>query len=157
MVDKETLQKVNIFGELKEFAWQELLKIIAVKEFYEGKIIFSEGDESTELYMVLKGEIEIQIHIAPQLSSSTVYVVKPYDIFGEFAFVDPKPRAATARSATDSTVGVIKKDDFEELIKKFPGVGINFYRALVNMLSERLRKMNNYLKGTLIRCIGLEI
>lgn len=157
MLEKNLLQQTKLFGEIKGYEWEELLKITKEKNFVDGDIIFSEGDASTELYMLFKGEVEIQIRVAPQLSASTVYVVRPYDVFGEFAFVDPKPRSASARCNKDSTLGVIQREDFEELIKKFPDIGLNFYRTLVRLLSEKLRRMNTYLRETFIRSVGLEI
>jgi len=157
MVDDKFLQQIKLFGELKAFEWEELSKVIKEQNYVEGDVIFSEGDASTELYMVSKGEVEITIKIAPQLGDSTVYVVRPYDIFGEFAFVDPKPRSASARCTKDSTLAIMRRADFEDLAKQFPQIGLNFYRSLVRLLSERLRRMNLYLKETFTRCAGLEI
>ncbi|HEC78085.1 MAG TPA: cyclic nucleotide-binding domain-containing protein [candidate division WOR-3 bacterium] len=157
MIDKEQLQKTGLFGELKEMEWEELLKIVKEKEFVEGDIVFSEGDVSTEFYMLFKGEVEIQIKIAPQLGESTVYIVRPYDVFGEFAFVDPKSRSATARCTKNSTLGIIHREDFKELVERFPRVGLNFYHSLVRLLCERLRRMNTYMRDTFVRCAGLEI
>ena len=157
MVKKEHLEQTKLFGDLKSFEWQELLKITEEREFVDGDVIFSEGDASTELYMLFKGEVEIQIRIAPQLGESTVYLVRPFDVFGEFAFVDPKLRSATARCIKNSILGVIERSDFEELIRKFPDIGLNFYKTLVCLLSERLRRMNIHLRETLARSVGLEI
>lgn len=157
MVDKNLLQQTKLFDDLKDHEWNELLKITKEKDFIEGDMVFSEGDASTELYMLIKGELEIQIKIAPQLGETTVYVVKPYDVCGEFAFVDPKPRSASARCTRNSALGIIKREDFEELISKFPNIGLNFYKNLVRLLSEKLRKMNTYLRETFIRSVGLEI
>lgn len=157
MVNQEQLEQTKLFGDLKSFEWQELLKITKEKEFVDGDIIFTEGDASTEFYMLFKGEVEIQIRVAPQLGESTVYIVRPFDIFGEFAFVDPKPRSATARCIKNSTLGIIERSDFAELTKKFPNIGLNFYKTLVCLLSDRLRRMNTYLRETLVRSVGLEI
>lgn len=154
---RELLEKIKLFGELKAMEWQELAKITNTKKFEEGEIVFSEGDASTELYLLFEGEVEIQIRIAPQLAESTVYIVRPFDVFGEFAFVDPKPRSASARCKERTALGVIRKEDFEELTKSFPRIGLNFYQTLVRLLSERLRRMNVYLRETFIRCAGLEI
>jgi len=157
MVEKKLLQQIKLFGDLKNFEWEELSKITEKKEFIEGEILFSEGDASTEVYMVLKGEISIQIKLAPQLGESTVFVGKPFDVFGEFAFVDAKVRSATARCTKKAIVGVIRKTDFEDIVKQFPAVGLNFYRSLVCLLSERLRKMNATLRETYLRFAGLEM
>lgn len=155
MIKKEQLEKTELFGDLKAYVWDELLKITEERDFAEGEVIFTEGDTSTELYMLFKGEVEIQIRIAPQLSESTVYIVKLNDVFGEFAFVDPKARSATARCTKDSTLGVIQRSDFEDLVHKFPTIGLNFYRTLVRLLSQRLRGMNKYMRETFVRSLGL--
>lgn len=157
MITQEQIEKTGLFNELKAREWEELLKIIKEKAYKEGEIIFSEGDPTTEFYMLFKGEIEIQIKIAPQLAESTVYVVRPFDVFGEFSFVDPKQRSATARCKEDSSLGIIERNDFQELIDRFPRIGANFYYSLVRLLSERLRRMNNYLRETFVRCAGLNI
>jgi CRP-like cAMP-binding protein len=157
MIEKDFFQNTKLFGELKSYEWDEIHKITEEKEFKEGDIIFPQGDRSTELYFDVKGEIEIQITIAPQLADITVYIARPNDVFGEFAFVDPKPRSATARCKTDVTLAMIKKEDFDELIKKFPNIGVNFYKSLGRILSARLRRMNKYLREIFLRSLGLEI
>jgi CRP/FNR family cyclic AMP-dependent transcriptional regulator len=157
MITQEILEKFNVFGDLKTFQWQELVKVTKEQRYIEGDMVFNEGDASTELYMVVEGEVAITIKVAPQLADSNVFTAKKNDIFGEFAFVDPKPRSASARCLANSTLAIIKHDDFEELSRKFPRIGLNFYRSLVNLLSERLRRMNSYLRDTFIRCSGLEI
>jgi CRP-like cAMP-binding protein len=157
MVEKTLLQQVKLFGDLKDYEWEVLSKITKKKEYVEGDIIFAEGDASTEVYMVLKGEISIQIKLAPQLGESTVFVARPFDVIGEFAFVDAKIRSATARCTKKAIVGVIGKTDFEDIVKRFPAVGLNFYRSLVCLLSERLRRMNATLRETYLRFAGLEM
>jgi len=156
MSRKDSLKNIELLDEFGPEELEELLKITIEKDYIEGDLIFSERDESTELYVLIKGEVEIQIKVAPQLAESTVYIVKPQDIFGEFAFVDLRPRSASARCTKDTTLAIIKRDDFEILIKKNPDIGLKFYRNLTRLLSNRLRRMNIYLKDTYIRSLGME-
>lgn len=156
MLEKDLLKDVPLLSELESHQLEELMKITIEKDYVEGDIVFSEGDESTELYILVKGEVEIQIKMAPQLADSTVYTVKPYDVFGEFAFTDSMPRSASARCIKNATVGIIKRDDFEELIRKHAEIGHKFYRGLTRLLSDRLRRMNTYLKNTYLRSLGIE-
>jgi CRP/FNR family cyclic AMP-dependent transcriptional regulator len=157
MVDKHFFMQTKLFGDLKSREWEELYKIAKEQKFEEGHIIFPQGDTSTDLYIAVKGEVEIQISIAPQLADITVYRVRPHEVFGEFAFVDPDPRSATARCKTDVTLVMIKKDDFDELIKKFPAIGVRFYQSLGKILCVRLRRMNTYLRDIFLRSLGLEV
>ena len=54
MVKQEQLEQTKLFGDLKSFEWQELMKITNEREFVDGDIVFSEGDASTEFYMLFK-------------------------------------------------------------------------------------------------------
>jgi len=157
MIEKEILKQAKLFSELQSQELEEILKITKEIVYKKGDIIFLQGDRSTELYLLTKGEIEIQIRIAPQIADSTVYIVKPYDILGEFAFVDPKPRAATARCNSNCILAMIKREDFEELVKKYPIIGLQCYKSLAQLLSERLRRMDDYLKDIFVRSLGLEV
>jgi CRP-like cAMP-binding protein len=157
MLDKNILRQINEFNNFSDAELEKLIGIGREREYAEGDIIFNEGDESSELYIILKGEIELQIKIAPQLAESTVLVVKPYEIFGELSFVDPKPRAATARCGKKTVVAIVYRDDFEELVRTTPDVGLKFYRNIARLLSDKLRRMNTYLRETLIRALGIEI
>jgi CRP/FNR family transcriptional regulator, cyclic AMP receptor protein len=157
MIDTAIFRQINEFRNFTDAELAALNALVRESAYGEGDMIFSEGDESTELYIILKGEIELQIKIAPQLADTTVLIVKPYEIFGELSFVDPKPRAATARCLKKTVVAVIRREDFENLIQSQPGVGLRFYRNVAQLLSEKLRKMNGYLRETLIRALGIEV
>lgn len=157
MIDPAIFRQINEFQNFTEDELAALNSIVLEHEYVEGDIIFNEGDASTELYILLKGEIELQIKIAPQLADSTVLVVKPCEIFGELSFVDPKPRAATARCVKKTVVAVIRRENFENLVQTHPDIGLRFYRNIALLLSDKLRKMNGYLRETLIRALGIEI
>ncbi|MEO0142111.1 MAG: cyclic nucleotide-binding domain-containing protein [candidate division WOR-3 bacterium] len=156
-MDKEWFKKLSYFGNLKEAEWDELVKIAREEKFIEGDIIFNQGDASTELYIVEKGAVEIRIRIAPQLADVIVYTAQENDIFGEFAFISPAPRSATASCAKETTVVAIKKEDFEELTKTFPNIGLNFYKNIAASLTDKLRKTNQFLRESLARACGLEV
>ncbi len=154
-MDKEWFKNLRYFGNLKETEWDELIKIAREKRFVEGDIIFTQGEESTELYIIEKGAVEIRIKVAPQLADVVVYTAKENDIFGEFAFISPAPRSATASCVKETRVVVIGREDFEELIKTFPNVGLNFYKKVAASLTDKLRHTNQFLRESLARACGL--
>jgi CRP-like cAMP-binding protein len=157
MIDTAIFRQINEFRNFTDQNLAAVNDIVHEHAYGEGDIVFTEGDESTELYIMIKGEIELQIKIAPQLADTTVLVVKPNDIFGELSFVDPKPRAATARCVKKSIVASIRREDFENLVQAKPDIGLRFYLNVAQLLSEKLRKMNGYLRETLIRALGIDI
>jgi CRP-like cAMP-binding protein len=156
MIQPDVLKNITLFKEFTDEECREILSITQTKDFIEGDVVFSEGDESTELFFLISGEIAIQIKIAAQLAESTIYMVKPNDVFGEFAFIDSRPRSASARCMKNSTLAVITRDDFNALTEKIPEIGLKFYRSLNYLLSDRLRRMNTYLKETYLRSLGID-
>jgi CRP-like cAMP-binding protein len=155
-MDTNRLKELKIFGDLKDFEWEELSKIVIEKNYEDGDIIFNQGDESSELYILLKGAVDLQIKLAPQLGETTIYPVKLGEIFGEFAFLNPSPRSATARCMKRTTVAVVDKNAFDDLCKSFPDIGIGFYKYVTGQLVERLRRMNDYVRDVFVRSCGLE-
>lgn len=62
----------------------------------------------------------------------------PCDLFGEMALVDSQPRSATAVASGHTTCIVITPTDFIRRLEKSDP----FVRAMVRLLTKRLRKMN---------------
>ena len=58
--------------------------------FKAGSLIFREGDEAKELFVIKSGQIRIQI------GNRTVTELAADSIFGEMALIDAEPRSATA-------------------------------------------------------------
>ena len=66
-----------------------------MREFKAGDVIFRQGDDAKELFVIQRGSVEIR------LGNRVLETLSDYAIFGEMALIDPHPRSAMAsRSAT---------------------------------------------------------
>ncbi len=97
-----------------------------------GETIFKEGDTAKELYVIQKGQVEIQ------LGNRLLATLEANDIFGEMALVDPAPRSATAIAKTDVALVPISKKDFLVLVSRAPSFALD----VMAMLTRRLRAAN---------------
>ena len=97
-----------------------------------GETIFKEGDTAKELYVIQKGQVEIQ------LGNRLLATLEANDIFGEMALVDPAPRSATAIAKTDVALVTISKKDFLVLVSRAPSFALD----VMAMLTRRLRAAN---------------
>jgi CRP/FNR family transcriptional regulator, cyclic AMP receptor protein len=102
-----------------------------------GRIIFSEGEEGKELYVVIDGEVEISKRTSME-TSKTLITLKAGDIFGEMAIIDAKPRSATAIASKSARLLVMDEGLFFNMIEKNP----DFARKMIRILSERIRRAN---------------
>jgi CRP/FNR family transcriptional regulator, cyclic AMP receptor protein len=68
---------------------------IEARFFKAGDVIFREGEEAKELFVIKSGQVRIQ------LGNRTVTELATDSIFGEMALIDSEPRSATAVAVTD--------------------------------------------------------
>ncbi|MDR1363068.1 MAG: Crp/Fnr family transcriptional regulator [Spirochaetaceae bacterium] len=102
------------------------------RNYKEGGLIFAEGEQGHELYIIKKGTVKI----ARILDGNEVIlsILKEGDIFGEMAVIDDKPRSAIAVALEDVTVMAVLKENFASISETQPQIIFNITR----MLSERI-------------------
>jgi CRP/FNR family cyclic AMP-dependent transcriptional regulator len=87
---------------------------IDVLPFKAGSVIFREGDEARELFVIKSGEVRIQI------GNRTVTELGGDSIFGEMALIDNEPRSATAIAVTDVELVPVTEKQFLFLVSQTP-------------------------------------
>jgi CRP-like cAMP-binding protein len=107
-----------------------------------GKIIFSEGDFGSEMYVIIQGEVEISKRTSME-TSKTLIVLKKGDIFGEMAVIERKPRSATAIALSDVKLLALDQSLFFSMIER----NSDFAVKVVKVLSERIRRSNSLIQA----------
>src|SRR5271166_5459861 len=97
-----------------------------------GSIIFREGDEAHELFVIKSGQVRIQI------GNRTVAELSADNIFGEMALIDNEPRSATAIAATEVELVAVSEKQFLFLVSQTPFFALKVMRVL----AQRLRTTN---------------
>ena len=97
-----------------------------------GEIIFSEGDEAHQLFVIKSGEISIRS------GNRTLAELSANHIFGEMALIDDAPRSATAVAMTDVELVPISEKQFLFLVSQTPFFALKVMRVL----ARRLRTTN---------------
>ena len=100
--------------------------------FKAGSIIFREGDEAHELFVIKSGQVRIQI------GNRTVTELAADSIFGEMALIDNEPRSATAIAVTDVELVAVSEKQFLFLVGQTP----YFALKMMRVLAQRLRATN---------------
>lgn len=102
-----------------------------------GKTIFNEGDIGRELFIIIKGEVEI-FRVVDE-KKRTLAILKDGDIFGELAVIDKFPRSANAVAIKDTVVLAVNSQAFESVIL----TNQEFTKKIIRLLAARLRKTND--------------
>lgn len=105
---------------------------IEARLFKAGDVIFREGDEATELFVIKSGQVRVQI------GNRTVTELGAESIFGEMALIDSEPRSATVVAITDTELVPVSEKQFLFLVSQTP----YFALKVMRVLAQRLRVTN---------------
>lgn len=142
----EQLRKVSYFKmfDKDEKIIDSIAGMCKQRSFSAGATIIKEGDHGDELFIVLKGEIEIQkktLQNEPYTVTSLNANIGGISV-GELAMIDNDMRSATVVAKTDCRCLVINRDDFLSFGDRYPEIGLKITRAIASQLSSKLRKAN---------------
>ena len=110
-----------------------------VQTYADGEVVFSEGDLSTEMFVVRSGKIEISKHVGGH--SVRLAVLDRGSFFGEMSLLEGLPRSATARALGDVALLVLRPGSLLLQIRRDP----TFAFELLQQLSGRIRELNEKL------------
>ena len=105
---------------------------IKTRRVRAGGVIFREGEDADELFVIKSGYVRIQIgnRVVADLTADT--------IFGEMALIDDEPRSATALAITDVELAPVSEKQFLFLVSQTP----YFALKVMRVLAQRLRVTN---------------
>jgi CRP/FNR family cyclic AMP-dependent transcriptional regulator len=133
------LRDIGLFGGLSDESLERLAAQLPEVRAEPGKIVVSEGDLSTEMFVVIGGELEVVKRTADG-GTVRVAMLGPGDWFGEMAIIDIQPRSASVRALAPSLLLSMSADQVERLLYR---VALKDYSLLVmniaRELSRRLR------------------
>ncbi len=129
------LRKVPLFSSLRLAELRRISEKIETRHFTKGEVICEEGKPSAQtLYVVAAGQLNIL------LRDKILTTISVANYFGEFSLLSGESHSATVKAVGDGKLLVIKKNLFEEIIKKHPEVIL----WLSKVLGKKLRQTINF-------------
>jgi CRP/FNR family transcriptional regulator, cyclic AMP receptor protein len=132
------LRNIGLFGALPEEVLAHLAATLTPATPSAGDVVFREGEEAREMFVVVSGEIEV-LKRSKRGIDARVALLGPGDWFGEMGLLDVQPRSATVRALAPARMLRITSADFDALyrydVKSYALIVLNLAREL----SRRLR------------------
>lgn len=128
------LQSMPLFNQLPAKEIETIVHDLRLKEYSRDEVIFRQGDESREVYFVLKGKVRI-FTTSPSGNETSIAIFSTNDVIGELAAVDHEPRSATAKAVTAVSLLTMTQDRFLHHLETMP----RFSMAFIRLLSGKLR------------------
>jgi CRP/FNR family cyclic AMP-dependent transcriptional regulator len=158
MIEPGSLIHVEIFEGLSSEHLQRISAIGHEQTFAQGDIIFRENAHGDSMYIVLSGEVEIQVD--PRIlgdeadhgsGATTITTIRLGQSFGEVALVDQGVRSASAICNSEQVqLLVIPRDDFLRICREDPALGYSVMFNIAADLAARIRTTDFMLRGRLL-------
>jgi CRP-like cAMP-binding protein len=113
------------------------------KSFAKSAVLFREGDEGSEMFVIREGKIAISKN-AGQVEKVLV-TLGPGEFFGEMSILNNKPRTATATVVEDAQLLVIDPKTFEAMIRTSSEIAVRMIKSLADRLAETDSQIENLL------------
>ncbi|PWB62937.1 MAG: hypothetical protein C3F16_05880 [Betaproteobacteria bacterium] len=127
---------------------RRLLAVTEIRDLASGEAVFREGDAGNELYFLLRGRLSI--YLAHQGAKGTrVVTFLPGNTFGDVAFIDGRPRTASAVCDVDCRVLMLSRAGLDRLALEAPDVVARIYASLALDIAGRLRSTDRLLREEL--------
>lgn len=127
------LREMAPFADLRDAERMTLLDDLRLREYERDEIIFRQGDESRQVYFVLKGKVRVY-KISPSGVETSIDIFSANDVIGELAALDDRPRSATAKAITSVSLLTMSQERFLHHLRTLPGMALSLARVLANKL-----------------------
>jgi CRP-like cAMP-binding protein len=126
----DVLRKVPLFANLSKRDLAHIEQIVEEIESKPGEVLIRQGELGRELMLLVDGTARVE------QNGREIDRLVSGDVFGEMALLDGKPRSATVITEMPSTLLIVHKQSFDDLLDTVPGL----CRQLLLTLCERLRR-----------------
>jgi len=137
------ISEIPVFNALDSEDTHILAQYLFPKELPMEGLVCKEGQHGNFLSFVTSGELEIIKTLDNK--EAVISTISKGDSLGEMALIDGLTRSATVRACKTSSILILRRDDFNDLLEKHPKVGIKILKGIARLLSLNLRKASSQL------------
>jgi CRP-like cAMP-binding protein len=136
-IDQEVIRKAPLFTALDDAAATSLLANMVSVKIAKGSVLFAEGDEGDQLYVIAEGKLKLGTSSGDG-RENLLSILGPGEMFGELSLFDPGPRTSTATAVTDAKLLSLGQEKLLPWLAENPKVSLQ----LLAGLAQRLRRTN---------------
>jgi len=127
------MKEIPLFNGLDNRQYKKLLNICRQQNFPGNHTIFNLGDESSELFILIWGQLKAVIH-----DNKVLTHISPVGLTGEISVFTGIPRQTSLITMTESRVIVISNSELSWLFKNDLELSNIVYLNTINELTKKL-------------------
>ena len=133
----ERLRQIRFLADVEE---EHLKQIAAAAEFVQfpsGKVIFREGQQLADIYLILSGSVSLEI-CAPGIGCKRIMTISEGDLLGISPVLEQSHSTATARTTLPTEVIQVNASQILTMCEHDPRFGYEFMRHAAQAITQRL-------------------
>ena len=123
------LARSAVFRDLPKDTLDAATSVVRTLVVPPRTIIFREGDPGDSLYIISKGKVRIFRKDSSGMEIDLA-TLGPGNTFGEMALLSGETRSASVEVLEEAHLVVLAKDDFDRILRDFPGTAKIFFREM---------------------------
>lgn len=127
------LQKINLFSSLSENELSELSTVSQLSHYEKDSIIFTQGDMSKNLMILIDGVVSIYKHDSKG-NEVVIGYFNRYALLAEAAILRKTPLPSSARFQTDGSLLKISLEGFESFLLSHPKLSYEIIQSLLEKI-----------------------
>lgn len=134
------LREMGLFRHFTDDQLISMAKVLQPVSFTNGEVVFSEGDEGTDLFLTREG----RVHLTKQtpIGSQVVTTFGPGTLFGEISYIDSLERSATAIAIGTGSLFTIDAGRLQAAIRADRDLGVSLLWSFWQTLADKVRASN---------------
>ena len=129
------LRRIPFFSELSDKPLQEIAAVARKKRFEGGQIIFFENDSCDGFYYIVEGSVKI-FKTSTAGREQILHTFRSGETFAEVPTFDNGLCPANAQAIENSTLLLIRRSDFENIVRSYPEVAFGLLHHFAHWLKR---------------------
>lgn len=146
------LSKISLFSKLSAPELKEISPYLMSLTVKKRDIIFSEGDLSEWLYIVIEGKVKIT-KLSQEGKEIILELISPLDFFGGLAVLRGFPYPANAVAMENTQLLKISRSNLMRVLDRFP----NLMYCMAQQVSDRMKESHETLKNVALERVESRI
>ena len=134
------LKKVPLFSSLKDEELEAINRASFTRNYLKDQMILLADEEGDTLFIIIHGKVKIT-SFAENGKEVIFSIMSEGDFFGDMSLLDGKPRSASVISIEDSALCLLRREEYNHLIEKHPGIALKLRQEITSRLRRADERM----------------
>ncbi len=144
MISLDFLEKVEVFKGLNDDQLTAVQACCQENEFQRGDKIFGQGEEATQLFAVMGGQVELKFDMPRSKSDTVISSISETMAFGWSSLIPPHKMTLSGYCVSRvCKLATFEKDQLLQLFEKDTRLGYQVMSNLAGVVGGRFHKLQN--------------